>query len=223
MGKIILITGSETLLGRKLIEKNLSAGNSVIAPVQSKDKNSNEPQKNNLLVLPWNKSSVISTRTVIREGIRVFRKIDEAILVYSDNKTNIQLLNFSTSEVDELIECSTNSLVYLTKELFKTLSPTDPGAIAFAYVRKNSNTGNPVEKGVKGFFKAFADASIETNNNLYKCAFTTSVSEMDSYASFICSILDERPVKADKQWLQYADKKNLFSSLPILPRKQDLI
>jgi len=222
MGKVILITGSETLLGRKLIEKNLSAGNKVIAPVHSKDENSNEPQKNNLLVVPWNKSSVISTRTVIREGIRVFRKIDEAILVYSENKTNDQLLDFSTSEIDELIESSISGIVYLTKEILKTLNSTENGALSFAWVRKAVNTKNPVEAGVKGFFRTFADAALLNSDTIYKCAFTTTVTEMDSYAGFICNVLNDRPLKADSQWLNYTDRKNLFSSLPVVSRKLDL-
>ncbi|MDA3809491.1 MAG: hypothetical protein PF518_04075 [Spirochaetaceae bacterium] len=223
MGKIILIAGSETLLGRKLIEKNLSAGNSVIAPVQSKDDNTNELKKNNLLVLPWNKSSVISTRTVVREGIRVFQKIDEAILVYSENKTNDLLLDFSTSEIDESVESSINGIVYLTRELMRVLNPANDRCLSFAIVNKVRNLINPIEKGFQGFFKSFADATISGEDKLFKCAFTTSVSEMDSYASFICNILHDRPTKADGQWLSYTERKNLFSSLPILPRKQEII
>lgn len=222
MEKVILITGSETLLGRKLIEKNLSAGNKVIAPVHSKDKNSNEPQKNNLLVVPWNKSSVISTRTVIREGIRVFRKIDEAILVYSENKTNEKLLDFSTSEIDESIESSINGIVYITRELIKVFGSDQNKAVSFAMVRKRLDLERPLESGFRGFFKSFAEAVITSDNPLYKCAFITSVSEIDSYAGFICNLLSEKPQKADGQWLNYTERKNLFSTLPILPRKQDL-
>ena len=223
MGKVILIAGSETLLGRKLIEKNLSAGNRVIAPVQSKDNKTNELQKNNLLVLPWNKSSVISTRTIVREGIRVFQKIDEAILVYSENKTNDQLLNFSTSEIDESVDSSINGTVYLTRELMRVLSPESDKCLSFAIVNKARNIVNPIEKGFQGFFKSFADATITGDDKLFKCAFTTSVSEMDSYASFICNILYDRPIKANGQWLSYTERKNIFSSLPILPRKQEII
>jgi|GEM_PF-667502 len=223
MGKVILIAGSETLLGRKLIEKNLSAGNSVIAPVQSKDENTNEPQKNNLLVIPWNKSSVISTRTIIREGIRVFQKIDEAILVYSENKTNDQLTDFSTSEIDESVESSINGTVYLTRELLKVFNSSEEGCLSFAIVNKNRKIINPIEKGFQGFFKSFADSTVFSDSRLFKCAFTTSVSEMDSYAAFICNILDEKPLKADRQWLNYTERKNLFSSLPVLPRKQEII
>lgn len=223
MGKVILITGSETLLGRKLIEKNLKEGNKVIAPVQSKDENTKDPQKNNLLVIPWNKSSVISTRTVVREGIRVFQKIDEAILVYSENKTNDQLLDFSTSEIDEAVSSAINGTVYLTRELFRINSSNETGCLSFAVVNKNQNIENPLNTGFSGFFKSFADSVIQSNNKLYKCAFTTSVSEMDSYAQFICSVLNERPQKAEQQWLNFTEKKNLFSALPILTRKQNTI
>ena len=219
MGKVILIAGSESLLGRKLIEKNLSAGNSVIAPVQSKDENSNEPQKNNLLVVPWNKSSVISTRTVVREGIRVFQKIDEAILVYSENKTNDQLLDFSTSEIDEAVEASVNGTVYLVRELLRVFDGRESSCLSFALVNKNLNSLNPIEKGFQGFFKAFADAAVYNENKTYKCAFTSSVSEMDSYAGFICNILKDKPEKAKGQWLNYSERKNLFSTLPIVTRK----
>lgn len=160
MGKVILITGSETLLGRKLIEKNLAAGNKVIAPVISRDENSGEPQKNNLLVLPWNKSSIISSRTVIREGMRIFRSIDEAILVYSENKTNEQLSDFSTSEIDEAIESSIHGTVYLTRELLKIMEGDSAKVLSFALTRKNRHTGSPMEKGFLGFFRSFADAVI---------------------------------------------------------------
>lgn len=222
MGKVILITGSETLLGRKLIEKNLAAGNRVIAPVHSKNENSNEPQKNNLFVVPWNKSSVISTRTVIREGIRVFQKIDEAILVYSENKTNDQLLDFSTSEIDESIDSTINGIVYLTRELIKFIGSERDSAISFVIARKSQKRESSMEMGFRGFFRAFADGVILENNSLYRCAFTTTVSEMDSYATFICNLLEERPAKANGQWLSYTERKNLFSSLPILPRKQEI-
>ena len=222
MGKVILITGSETLLGRKLIEKNLAAGNKVIAPVHSKDENSNEPQKNNLFVVPWNRSSVISTRTVIREGIRVFQKIDEAILVYSENKTNDQLLDFSTSEIDEEIDSTIKGVVYLTRELIKFISAEKESAISFVIVKKSQNRESSLGAGFRGFFRAFADGVLLENNNLYRCAFTTAVSEMDSYAAFICNLMDERPEKANGQWLNFSERKNLFSSLPILPRKQDI-
>ncbi len=211
MGKVILIAGSETLLGRKLIEKNLSDGNSVIAPVQSKSENSNEPKKNNLFVVPWNKSSVISARTVVREGIRVFQKIDEFILVYSENKTNNQLIDFTTSEIDYSVESSINGIVYLTREILKIFESLNDKSLSFAMNSRNKNVANSLEKGFQGFFKEFADSIIQTNNNIYKCAFTTSVSEMDSYAHFISSILNEKPQKADKQWLYYSEKKNLFS------------
>jgi len=223
MGKVILITGSETLLGRKLIEKNLAAGNKVIAPVISRDENSGEPQKNNLLVLPWNKSSIISSRTVIREGMRIFRSIDEAILVYSENKTNDQLSDFSTSEIDEAIESSIHGTVYLTRELLKVMESDSSKALSFVLTRKNRQAGSPMEKGFLGFFRSFADAVISTEGVPFKCAFTSEVSDMDSFALFINSILAEKPEKGAGQWLDYREKKNLFSSLPVIPRKPDII
>ncbi|MBN2657494.1 MAG: hypothetical protein JXR86_10560 [Spirochaetales bacterium] len=223
MGKVILITGSETLLGRKLIEKNLAAGNKVIAPVISRDENSGEPQKNNLLVLPWNKSSIISSRTVIREGMRIFRSIDDAILVYSENKTNDQLSDFSTSEIDEAIESSIHGTVYLTRELLKIMDGDPAKVLSFVLTRKNRQSGSPMEKGFLGFFRSFADAVITAEGNPYKCAFTSEVTDMDSFALFINSILSDKPAKGGGQWLDYREKKNLFSSLPVIPRKPDTI
>lgn len=222
MEKIILITGSETLLGRKLVEKNLSAGNKVIAPVLSKEENGSENQKSNLLVVPWNKSSIISTRTVIREGMRVFRKIDEAILVYSENKTNDKLADFSTSDIDESIESSIRGTVYLTKEIMKSME-SQGVSLSFAVTRKNRVSPNPLEQGFKSFFKSFADSIISDEKGIYKCAFTTELTDMDSYASFIRSTLDELPEKGKGQWIDYKERKNLFSALPVVPRKPEII
>lgn len=223
MEKIILITGSETLLGRKLVEKNLAAGNKVIAPVQSKDENSNESRKSNLLVLPWNKSSIISTRTVIREGMRIFQKIDEAILVHSENKTNDKLLDFSTSDIDEAIETNIRGTVYLTKELLKIFQDSRENAIAFVLTRKSRQMSDPITRGFLGFFRSFADSVIQSGESVYRCAFTSEVSDMDSYASFIRATLNEKPEKGKGEWFDFRERKNFFSALPIIQRKADVI
>lgn len=223
MEKVILITGSETLLGRKLIEKNLAAGNKVIAPVLSKDENNAEPQKNNLLVLPWNKSSIISSRTVIREGMRIFRSIDEAILVYSENKTNDHLSDFTTSEIDQSIESSIHGIVYLTRELLKIMDRNRSKTLAYALTRKSRSTADPLEKGFKGFFRSFSDAVISSETSIFTCGFTSDVTDMDSFAHFITSTLRDKPEKGDGQWLDYREKKSLFNSLSVVPRRSETI
>jgi NAD(P)-dependent dehydrogenase (short-subunit alcohol dehydrogenase family) len=57
MGKVVLITGSDCLLGHKLVEKELKKGNRVIAPVASKSSASNESGREDRLVIPCNRSS----------------------------------------------------------------------------------------------------------------------------------------------------------------------
>ena len=120
-------------------------------------------------------------------------------------------------------QSSINGTVYLTREILRIFNSSADNCLSFAVVNKNQIVNNPVEKGLKGFFKSFADSVVLSNYQSFKCGFTTSVSEIDSYADFICNILRDRPQKADRQWLNYSDRKNLFSSLPIIPRKHDII
>ncbi|OQY33277.1 MAG: hypothetical protein B6241_08395 [Spirochaetaceae bacterium 4572_59] len=220
MDKVVLIIGSETLLGRKLIELSLNKGYKVIAPVMTSQEKLKESSKKTLQIIPWNRSSVISSKTVIRESLRAFGKIDSVLFVHPDVKINDNLQDTSIEMIEETLNTLLHGSIYLIKELLGYFIREEKGSIAFAETEKAHQTVSPLTNLISGGFHSFSDSILQSLlPGIYKCAFTTKITEMDDYAEFILNILSSSDDRADGEWLKFTEKKGIFQSLPIIKRK----
>lgn len=220
MDKVILIIGSETLLGRKLIELSLNKGYKVIAPVMTSQEKLKESSKKTLQIIPWNRSSVISSKTVIRESLRAFGKIDSVLFVHPDVKINDNLQDTSIEMIEETLNTMLHGSIYLIKELLGYFIREEKGSFAFAETEKSYQTVSPVTNLISAGFHSFSDSVLKSLlPGIYKCAFTTKITEMDDYAEFILTILSASDARADGEWLKFTEKKGIFQSLPIIKRK----
>lgn len=217
MAKVVLITGSETSLGRKLVDKELGRGNRVVAPVASKSSNTADNSREDLLVLPWNRSSVFSTKTVIREAQRQFGKLDRAILLSPAGAEATYFMEMSVNEVDEVIDQSIRGNAYITRELSQVIQET--GSMTLGFVLQSGKNSSPLYNGSKGFFRNFADTlMLELSPGTDLCGFITESPDLEGFADFILQYLEDLPEKARGNWLKHSDKKSLFTSLPIEKR-----
>jgi len=218
MEKVVLITGSESLLGRKLVEKSLSRGLKVAAPVASNAGNSADSGREDLMVVPWNRSSVFSAKTVVREVERQFGKIDQALFLSPHSTELSYLMELSVSDLDQHFDNTIRGPVYLVKEMLSSMQKKKGGQLCFAMTGVKSMQS--LQRGSSGFFRSFADSLIqESDAGLQMCGFLSDSTDMESYADFILEILkEELPAKALGQWLKHSERKNLFSSLPIEKR-----
>jgi len=217
MAEVVLITGSETLLGRKLVEKELARGNRVIAPIGNKTGSSSENTREDFLTLPWNKSSVFSAKTVIREGERQLGPINRAVFLSPGNTESAYLMEMTISDIDDLLDNQIRGFIYLVREVYTLMKEREFSKLGFAMTHNKSSLC--IQKGCIGFFKDFADKLIqEPTPAIEMCGFLSSSNDIDSYSHFIMEMLDTLPPKAKGQWLKHSDKKNLFSSLPIEKR-----
>lgn len=217
MSKLLLITGSETLLGRKVVEKALKLGYNIIAPVASKASSNAENNREDLLVLPWNRASVFSAKTVIREAERKMGPIERALFLSPASAEQNYLSEMSVAQIDDHIDNTLRGLSYLLRELFLHQQNLDNATLCFARTQLKNNLA--LQKGSLGFFQSLADSIIQENHgNLSMCGFLSDSPDMDGYADFILQYLESLPEKAQGQWLKHSDKKNLFSQLPIEKR-----
>ncbi len=220
MDKIVLIIGSETLLGRKLIELSLNKGNRVIAPVMTSQDKLKESSNRNLRVIPWNRGSLISSKTVIREAVRSFGRIDTVLVVHPEPKIPSSLSESSIESMDEAINTFIHGSLYLIKELVDYFVSEEKGTLAFAEPDRDSEGIFPVSNLIRGGFHAFADAVLLSRMpGIYKCGFLTQITEMDDFGDFILNVLDNSDPRANGEWLKFSEKKGIFQSLPIIKRK----
>jgi len=220
MDKVILIIASETLLGRKLIELSLNRGYKVIDPVMTSQEKLKESSKKALRIIPWNRSSIISSKTVVRESLRSFGKISSVLFVHPDVKINDNLQDTSIETIEETLNTMLQGSIYLLKELLEYFIREEKGSFAFAETEKTQPFVSPVSSLISGGFHSFSDSVLQSIlPGIYKCGFTTKITEMDEYAEFILNILSSSDARADGEWLKFTEKKGIFQSLPIVKRK----
>ncbi len=221
MSKTVLILGSETHLGRKLIEVYLNSACQVIAPVMTTQETLKGSERENLLVIPWNRSSLVSAKTVVREVIRNFNTLDEAVIVNPEHTENMRLEELGTETLDEALYASVSGTLYLVKEILNCFAKQNSGRIAFAETEKSLNSDALLPAVVRGAFHNMAESLLLAGDeNSLRCGFTSRLTEMEDYAQFIKGILESEDPKINKEWLLFSEKKNLFQSLPIIKRKQ---
>lgn len=220
MSKVVLIAGSETLLGRKLVEKELDLGNRVVAPVNSrKESSGSESSRANLLVLPWNRSSLFSTKTVIQEAYRQWKTIDQSLIIDSGQGENSPFTNLSLSEIDETVDRDIKGTLYLSRELLSYYAREDKQSLLTFIRQENSTQGSSLSSGCSGFFRDFSDRLIQEKlDSVFMCGFINMTKNVDICANYIIEICKSKPEKAWGEWLKVSDKKSLFSLLPIEKR-----
>ena len=220
MDKIVLIVGSETLLGRKLIELSLNKGYRVIAPVMTSQEKLKESSNKNLRVIPWNRGSLISSKTVLREAVRSFGRIDTVLIVHPESKVGSSLSETNVETIDEALNTFIHGSIYLVKELMDYFITEEKGTLAFAEPERETDSNSPVNNLIKGGFHALSDAILLSRiPGIYKCGFSTQVTEMDDFGDFILNILENADPRANGEWLKFSEKKGIFQTLPIIKRK----
>jgi len=220
MSKAVLIVGSETLLGRKLIEVYLNAGCKVIAPVMTSLETMKESEKKNLLVIPWNRSSLVSAKTVFRETVRVFGTLDKAIIVNPEISSSPLLEEAETEKIDDLLNTYIHGTLYLIKEIIQYFRNRDSGTLVFAETEKGLSQTAVLSSVISAGFHSTAEGLLMSGlNELKICGFTSRLTEMEDYAQFIKGILDSEDPRINGEWLLYSERKNLFQTLPIIKRK----
>ncbi len=220
MGKTVLIIGSETLLGRKLIELYLGSGCRVIAPVMTEQEKLKESEKKNLLVIPWNRNSLISAKTVFREILRVYGSLDQTIAVNPELNDGSTLEDTDYERMDELLGSYLHGSLYLIKEVLDFYDRQDAGDLAFAETPKGQGASTVIPSVIGGGFHNMAESLLQSESFQGLCTgFTSRLTEMEDYAQFIKGFLDDRDSRINGEWLLFSEKKKMFQSLPLLKRK----
>ena len=220
MNKVVLIAGSETLLGRKLMESTLEAGDSVIAPVMTDQESLKGSKRESLFITPWNRSSWVSAKTVLREGLRQFSTIDQAYFISPEYRYPKSFEQIKSEDIDKNVNLYLNGTTYLLLEVLDYFRKQDKGSLSFIETPKSQEFTHPLDGLVSGGFHNFAEGVLlSENSSIFRVGFCTDSAEMVDYATFIRDIVNNADAKAQGEWLKFSDKKALFQSLPIIKRK----
>lgn len=209
MKEVVLVTGSESLTGRKLIEKILARSSCVVAPVVGKVSDTLETETENLTVLTWNPASLFSTKTIIRETLRLHSHIDAAWIINSNKRINIPFTEAGSSEIEAFLEQNIKGIVTLTRQLLPSLKG---GFLGYVLPHSSANPPEPLSALITSAFSGFATAVIRTEEtDIWTCGCRSTSSDVENFTSEMIRLWDNRPDKLRKHWYCYRDKRRLFN------------
>ncbi len=219
MSKVVLVTGGNTLTGRKLIEKLLSREFRVITPVPGKGSESPETGTKNLTVLNWNRASWFSTKNLVREILRIHGELDAAFVLNHHISSGLALDEMDSSQVENVLEQSVKSDVSLVREL--TALPLHGGKDAFflgmVIPHRKGGAPEPLDALAEGAFKGFAASVIRNNRpGWWSCGFVNTSADAESFAEALIDRWQQRPPKLRGNWYRYAEGKRPFGGSGIV-------
>ncbi|MDC7223222.1 MAG: hypothetical protein PQJ60_05730 [Spirochaetales bacterium] len=218
MSQVVLIAGSETLLGRKLVEKELDRGNRVVAPVSSsRDSGGGESSRENLLVIPWNRASLFSAKTVIQETTRHWDIPDRAYMIDGRSREAAPFTDLSLTDLDETVDREIKGFLYLTNQLIPLLKK---GRSSLLFIRRPSSEGESgLDRACSGFFRELADGIMrEKPDRLTVGGFVSTTANVEVSAESIVEYASLLPEKARGEWLKISERRKPFSQLSIEKR-----
>lgn len=213
MSKVILVTGSNTLTGRKLIEKLLSQDYSVVTPIPGKDNEQPETGTRNLTVLNWNRGSWFSTKTLVREIQRIHGSLDAAFIINHHTPERISLDEVQSSNVENLLDNSVKSYVALVRELVSMpfRSGTDERFMGMVIPYRSGGGPGPLDALADGAYKGFASSVVKSSfPGWWNCGFVNNSVDTEGFAESVIDNWNKLPAKLQGCWFSYAEGKRPF-------------
>ncbi|OQX28680.1 MAG: hypothetical protein B0D92_07635 [Spirochaeta sp. LUC14_002_19_P3] len=213
MNEVVLVSGTETSLGGKLIETILEQGSHVIVPFVGNATDIPDSGTENLTLFPWNRSSWFSTKTVIRESLRLFHQINSAWILHSPIQNLPALDGCTSSDIDNVLEQNIKGFVALTREIIPALKESN-GFLGMVHAGSAEQSADTLDAMAEGAFTGFAETFIrEAASSIWACGMHTASTDFDSFIAAMLKLRDEKPVQLRGRWYRHTDKQRLIKSL----------
>ena len=160
MKRTILVTGKNTALGSRLIEGFISEGFQVAATVKSKKDLaiSGSASEKNLLAIPWNRRSPLSARNVLLGALNSFKKIDEAVILYTPDGDSRQLHELPAPVIEEMIDSQIKSQFFMLKEILLYFAKERKGVVSLIMHTEGTETLAPLDAIAMSSFEALTES-----------------------------------------------------------------
>lgn len=213
MDEVVLVSGGETNIGRKLIEKLLEQGSRVVAPIAGESTETPDSGTENLSVFMWNRASWFSTKAIIRETLRLFRQINSAWILHSPIQNLPPLGSCNPSDIDDVLEQNIKGFLALTREIIPSLRETN-GFLGMVVPGNPDEQTYPLDAMTEGAFAGFAESFIrDTGSSIWSCGMQTSSSDFDGFIAAMLKLQEEKPLQLRGRWYRHTDKQRLIKNM----------
>ena len=214
MTRGILIIGNESPLFSAVAEETASrveAFAATIIPGHFQPKEGGPAKINEkAIILPWNPSSPISTRTLVFAAENRMKQIHDAIIICSPPTIYKNAEDLLPEEIEILVNEHIKGWFLLVRELVLYFQRTKKGSLSLVESIKHQGKGHPADllgQSAAASFRAFAQGLLSSSLNEACQVMGFSASEADSaekVAAWVFAKIDKCAKRDSGRWHKFS-------------------
>ena len=219
MGRTILVTGYDTDFGRSITEEALKASYSVVATTDPGAGAASD--REDLLIVEWNRGSLLSARNVVLAGANHFGSVDDTVVTYLAGKDHAPLHELQSVTIEEAVDRRLKSQIYLLKETlghFALGSADPPSRLGLVMYGGNLEFLSPLESTTAGGFLHLSQSLMNMYQNepfsIY--GFHSGSQETEEFAEFVVGALSGAVKTRPGRWYRFSRRP--FPGMPVPAR-----
>jgi NAD(P)-dependent dehydrogenase (short-subunit alcohol dehydrogenase family) len=214
--KTILLTDTHTPLGWNLLKALLVEGTNVVAAPS--DKQEDGPRKNpydslkkkNLAVVPWNRTSPLSSKNLILQGRQKFQSLDAALILLPPLPPAVPFAELKYLDVETVLDVWLKGSILLARDLLAHFSLKEAGALSFVGLSLPKSDGDSLlddlcREALIVVWNALVKAGRE--HDLCVNLFLSRAVDPKAYADFVANTFLEKCNKASGKLFSFQWKQ----------------
>jgi hypothetical protein len=220
MPHTIFVSEGDTPLGGRLADLLLARGASVVTTV-SRGAGDQGPVTSGpnarRLVVPWNRRSAISTRTLLLEATTAFDSVDEALILEPSCPVTAALPDISSTDIERAFD-DAKGPVFLAREVLAHFLKKGSGVLCMVGMGPASG---PVESALQECFRGMCSAlfAAQGMKGIMVNGFQSGAADVEGYAAFIDRTMEEKARKISGRWFTWPARGSLFPGVRPSSRK----
>ena len=213
MPHTILISEGDTPLGGRLADLLLARGARVVTTVSRGAGAEQGPvtsgPEGRRLIVPWNRRSPMSARSLLLDAATAFDTVEEAIILEPPCAVSAALHDIPSADVERAFD-DAKGPVFLAREVLSSFLSKGGGVLCMVSLGPGSG---PIESGLRECFRGVCTALFGAPGlkgimvNGFQSGAAVGVEE---YASFIDRTLEEKARKISGRWFTWPARGGLF-------------
>jgi NAD(P)-dependent dehydrogenase (short-subunit alcohol dehydrogenase family) len=220
MPRTVLVTEGDSPLGTALARLLGARGHSVVKIVAGGSAGENGSARAPTVppVIPWNRRSPVSSRTVLLNVLNTFEAIDDVLILEPPCAKHPTLHDTSSVEIERAFD-DAKGPVFMAREALAYFLGRHSGVLCMVSM---GPAASPLESGVRECFRGLCSALLAANAEpgLVVNGFQSGGVEGEEYASFIDRTLEEKARKISGRWFSCQPKGGFFQGM--MPKKASI-
>lgn len=197
----VLVTDTQTQLGFNIMKAFLADGMTVIAaPTETEPARTYDPfKKKSLTVIPWNRSSAISTKNLVVKSLHQADHLDAAFILQISPTTPPGVFReLKALDIEQHLDISLKGTLLLVRELYGTWSSQKRGALIFITLSRKTEGSIGIVDDIcqESILTLMNGLAPEAKTRHIACnTFQSRTEDQKAYAHFIVTTFREKCYK----------------------------